>query len=137
MAGNPNVALVQRWFEAAAAGDLQTALTALSPALRYYGYDTKGEAREFRDRDDFFAMCMQAVAQTDEFTTEIVRALPVGGTLVMVHVRAHRRAKQSRDTVDDDLVIAFRVEDGHITHGIDLCGPALIDFWKRNGHART
>lgn len=76
-------------------------------------------------------MCLQAVAKTDEFTTEIVQALPVGDSLVVVHARAHRRAAASQETVDDDFVIALRIENGHITHGIDLCGPTLLDFWKR------
>jgi ketosteroid isomerase-like protein len=128
-----NVELVRRWFEAAATGDVQTALSILSPALSYYGYDFTGEARQFADRDDFFAMCMQSAARTDEFTTEVVNAFPVGRTLVMVHARAHRRARESREAVDDDFIIAFRVHDGQITHGMDLCGPELLDFWKRNG----
>lgn len=131
MTENANVALIKRWFEAAAAGDTESVLEILCPTLRYYGYDHKAEAREFRDRDDLLAMCMQAVAETDEFSTEIVRAFPVGETLVMVHARAHRRARRSQETVDDDFVLVFRIEGGQITHGVDLCGPALLDFWRR------
>jgi ketosteroid isomerase-like protein len=131
MTDDPNVALVRRWFDAAAAGDVERTLGMLAPGLRYYGYDRSGEAREFRGRDDFFAMGMDAVAHTDEFTTELVHVLPVGETLVMAHARAHRRARRSGETVDDDFVIAFRIDVGQITHGIDLCGPALLEFWRR------
>jgi ketosteroid isomerase-like protein len=133
MKEHPNVALVRRWFEAVAAGDLQTAVAVLSPGLRYHGCDDKGEARQFRDRDELFAMFLRAVAQTDEYTNAIVDALPVGETLVMTHVRAHRRAKHSGESVDDDFVMALRIEHGQITHGADLCGPAFVDFWRRNG----
>jgi ketosteroid isomerase-like protein len=129
---NPNVTLVRRLFSSWTAGDAPTAVSILSPQIRYYGYDHKGTAREFSDRDDFFAMVIQAVTQTDEFTNELVQAFPVGETLVVAHVHARRRAKKSQEAVDDDFVIAYRIENGQITHGIDLCGPALVDFWKRN-----
>ena len=135
MTENPNVALVHRLFSSWAAGDATTAVNILSPQIRYYGYDHKGTAREFRDRDDFFAMVMQAVAATDEFTNELVQAFPIGETLVVAHVHARRRAKKSQEAVEDDFVTAYRIENGQITHGIDLCGPALLAFWKRNAAA--
>jgi ketosteroid isomerase-like protein len=135
MADHPNVVLIRRWFEATAAGDLQTAVETLSPTLRYYGYDATGERREFRNRDDLFATYMQVITKTENPTTRLVQALPVGDTLVMAHVRVHRSAKQTRDTVDDDVVMAFRIENGQITQGVELCGSAIIGFWKRNGAA--
>ena len=72
---------------------------------------------------------------TDAFSTDLVAAYPVGDTLVMAHVHAHRRSRQSQETVDDDFIMAFRIENGTITHGMDLCGPRLLDFWKRNAAA--
>jgi ketosteroid isomerase-like protein len=128
---HPNVALVRSAFESVASGDMQTALNVYSPGLHYYGYDTTATPREFGSRDEFFGMVMEAMSYTDEFATELVQAYPVGESLVMAHVRAHRRARQSQETIDDDFVMAFRIEDGHITHGFDLCGPALLHFWSR------
>src|SRR5688572_33080670 len=115
---------------------MQTALNVYSAELRYYGYDTKATPREFGSRDEFFGMVMEAMSLTDEFTTELVQAIPVGDSLVMAQVRAHRRARNSQETLDDDFVMAFRIDDGQITHGLDLIGPSFVGFWRRASGAQ-
>lgn len=130
MGEHPNVALVRSAFESVASGDMQTALNVYSPDLKYYGCDTTATPREFGSRDEFFGMVMEAMSLTDEFTTELVQAIAVGDSLVMAHVHAHRRARESQAVLDDDFVMVFRIDDGRITHGLDLIGPSFIEFWK-------
>ena len=130
MTEHPNVALVRSAFEAVAVGDMQTAFDVYSPDLKYYGYDAQARPREFASRDEFFGMVMEAMSYCDEFDTTLREAFAVGDSLVMANVHAHRRARDSQKVLDDDFVMAFRIANGRITHGVDLIGPAFIEFWQ-------
>jgi ketosteroid isomerase-like protein len=131
LAEHPNVGLVRSGFEAMAAGDMEAVIGMYSPELKYYGYDATARPREFASRDEFFAMVMGAMSYCDEFSMDLVNAYPVGDSLVMAHVHAHRRSRESQETIDDDFAMVFRIDDGQVTHGVDLIGPAFVDFWRR------
>lgn len=131
MSEHRNVALVRSGFAAMASGDMQTVLGLYSPDLKYYGYDASARPREFGSRDEFFAMVMEAMALCDEFSMELVNAYPVGDSLVMAHVHAHRRSRASGEALDDDFAMVSRIDDGQVTRGVDLIGPAFVGFWQR------
>jgi ketosteroid isomerase-like protein len=128
---HPNVALVRRGFDAMASGDLETAFGLFSPALRYYGYDATGTPREFRDRDEFFGMVLEAMSLMDEFVTELVEASAVGDSLVMAHVRGRRRVRGDERTETFDFAMVFRIEDGRATHAMDMIDARAEEFYKQ------
>jgi hypothetical protein len=126
-----NVALVRNGFEAFDKGDVQAAIDLFSPDVRYYGYDATGHAREFEGRDAFFAMVIEATSQMDENETEFLDAVAVGDSMVMARVRGHRRVRESQDTLDTEFVMVFRIEDGKVTHGLDMVDREAEEFYKR------
>ncbi|MBI2169566.1 MAG: hypothetical protein HYU28_08720 [Actinobacteria bacterium] len=73
------------------------------------------------------------MAACDEFTTELVKAYPVGDSLVMAHVRGHRRARETGEVLDNDFVMAFRIEDSQVTAGCDLIDRSTEEFFVRLG----
>jgi uncharacterized protein len=137
MGEHANVALVRGGFEAFDKGDIQAAIDLFSPDVHYYGYDATGHAREFEGRDAFFGMVLEATSQMDENVTELLDAVPVGDSMVMARVRGHRRARGSQDTLDTEFVMVFRIEDGKVTHGVDLIDRDAEEFYNRLGTGVT
>ena len=135
MTEHPNVALVRSGFEAMAAGDVESVMQMYSSDLKYYGWNAQAEQQAFTSRDEFFAMVFDAMSHCDEFAMDLVNAYAVGDSLVMAHIRAHRRARDSRRTLDDDFAMVFRIDDGVVTHGVDMIGPSFVEFWKEASSA--
>jgi ketosteroid isomerase-like protein len=117
---HPNVEFIRRGFEALVAGDLETTTNQFSPSLEYYGADEFGRAKKMHSRDDLFGVLLAAMGRFDEYNNELVDAYAVGPELVMTHVRLHRRRRTTGEVLDTDIVMAFRVQDGVITRGVDL-----------------
>ena len=134
-ANHPNVDFVRRGFEALAAGDFDTAINQFSPELKYYGGDQYGRSREFGSRDEFFGMALEAMSLNDEFTNEVLDAFAVGESLVMVHVNGHRRSRATQEVLDIDYVMVLRIEDGVITHGVDLIDARAQSYLARLARA--
>ena len=134
-ADHPNVELVRRGFEAMAAGDIEGTLAMFSPDLRYYGGDGTGGSREFSSRDDFFGMVLELMAQNEVFTDELIDAYAVGDEIVMAHVRGHRQAP-GQEPLLFDYVMAFRVHDGVVTHGVDVFDSDAEEYMVRATAAR-
>lgn len=97
--------------------DIDTVLSMYSPDLKWHGGNEFGAPTDFESRDDFFGMFMRSFEVFDESTMELVDATPVGDSLVAAHVRAHRRVRDTQQVADFDFVMAFRVENGQVTHG--------------------
>jgi uncharacterized protein len=134
MGDHPNVALIRQGFEALASGDIDTVLNMYSPDLKWHGGDEHGTPTDFGSRDDFFGMFMRSLEIFDESTMELVDATPVGDSLVAAHVRAHRRARDTQQVADFDFIMAFRVENGHVTHGVDLLDGDAEDYFAALKH---
>ena len=130
-ADHPNVEFVRRGFTALEDGDIDTAISQFSPDLLYVGSDQFGRVREFRSRDEFFGMVLEAMALHDEYSNDVVDAYAVGDSLVMVHVRGHRRARATGEVLDTDLVMSLRIDDGVITHAFDLIDARAEDYLRR------
>ena len=133
---HPNVDLVRHGFEAMAAGDLDAVINLYSPDLKYYGGDQYGRSREFASRDAFFGMLAEAIALNDEFSTELVDAFAVGDSLVMAHVRGHRRSRATQEILETDFIMAMRIEDSVVTQGVDLIDGIAESYWARLASAR-
>lgn len=67
--------------------------------------------------------CCKRWERFDQYDLEVVDAYAVGDQLVMAQVRLHRRRRTDRKVFDTDIVMAFRIEDGAITRGVDLSIP--------------
>lgn len=130
VADHPNVALVRRGFDALASGDVSTVLNMYAPDLKWHGGNEFGTPTDFESRDDFFGMFMRSLELNDESTMELVEAMPVGESLVMAHVRGHRRARATQRVADFDFVMAFRIENGAVTHGIELLDRDAEDYFE-------
>jgi ketosteroid isomerase-like protein len=128
---HPNVELVRRGFAALAVGDVEAAMNQYAPDLRYVGSDQFGQMHECGSRDEFFEMVVEAMALHDEFTNDVVDAFAVGDELVMVHVLGHRRSRASGESLDTDLVMALRVQDGVVTRGVDLIDSRAESYFER------
>lgn len=128
---HPNVEFVRRGFSALADGDVETAIAQFAPDLHYVGSDQFGTLRQFTSRDEFFGMVLEAMGLHDEYSNEVVDAYAVGDSLVMVHVRGHRRARDSGEVLDTDLVMSLRIEDGVVTHAVDLIDARAEDYLRR------
>lgn len=63
--------------------------------------------------------------------SSVVDAYAVGDSLVMVHVRGHRRARATGEVLDTDLVMSLRIDDGVITHAFDLIDARAEDYLRR------
>jgi ketosteroid isomerase-like protein len=130
-ANHLNADFVRRGFEALAAGDVNGAINQFSPDLKYYGGDQYGRSREFGSRDEFFGMALEGMALNDEYTNEVVDTFAVGESLVMVHVHGHRRSRATQEVLDTDYVMVLRIEDGVITHGVDLIDESAQSYFAR------
>lgn len=128
---HPNVALVRQGFEALAAGDLDTVVAQFSPSLQYYGADESGGMSEFASRDELFAMLIEAIGLNAEYSNELVEAVAVGESLVMTHIRGHRRLRDASDGLDFDYVMALEITDGVITAGVDLVPSEARAYFAR------
>ncbi len=130
---HPNVELIRRGFNALAEGDIATAVAQFSPQMSHYGADQLGRTREFGSADDLFGMMLEAMALNDEYRNELVDAFAVGDSLVMAHIRGHRRAKYTQAVLDFDYVMVFRIEGGQITRSVELLGTEAESFFARLG----
>lgn len=129
MSDHPNVVLLRQGFDALASGDINAVLNMYSPDLKWHGGNEFGTPTDFESRDDFFGMFMRSFELNDESTMELVDAIPVGDSLVTAHVRAHRRSRDTQQVADFDFVMAFRVENGQVTHGVDLLDRDAEDYF--------
>ena len=131
MKDHPNVELVRRGFAALAAGDVEIGASLFAPDVTYFGGDQFGRFREFGSRDEFFAMVMEAMALNDEYSNDLVDAYAVGDSLVMTHFRAHRRSRATGEVLDTAYVMVLRIEDGVVTHGVDLIDGDAAAYFGR------
>ena len=129
MAEHANVTLLRQGFAALASGDIDAVLRMYSSDLKWHGANELGTPTDFDSRDDFFGMFLRSFEIFDESTMELVDATPVGDSLVAAHVRAHRRARDTQQVADFDFVMAFRIEDGQVTHGVDLLDRGAEDYF--------
>ncbi len=125
-----NVELVRRGFAAYDAGDLDTVIEMWHPDVVYHGWSVDGERKEFRGRDAFFGMLMEAVTKLDENKQDLVSITPVGDEIVMCQLRGHRRAKGSSETKTYDFVMVLRLQDGQVIHGSDMADSKAESFWR-------
>ncbi len=125
-----NVELVKKGFAAYDAGDLDTVIAMWHPDVLYHGFNAEGERAEYRGRDAFFGMLIQAGALLEENVNEIVSAQPVGDEIVVVQVRGKRRAKGDKETTFIDYVMVLRIENGQVTHGTDMVDSKDEAFWR-------
>jgi ketosteroid isomerase-like protein len=128
---HPNVDFIRRGFAALGTGDIDTATNQFSPSLEYYGADELGRPREMHSRDELFGVLLAAMARFDQYDNELVDAFAVGEELVMTHVRLHRRRRTTGEVFDTDIVMAFRVEDGVISRGVDILDSAAEAWFGR------
>lgn len=131
MKDHPNVELARRGFAALAAGDVEIGSSLFAPDLTYFGGDQFGRFRKFGSRDEFLGMVMEVMALNDEFSNDLVDAYAVGDSLVIAHFRAHRRSRASGEVLDTDYVMVLRIEDGAVTHGVDLIDGDAAAYFGR------
>lgn len=130
-ASHPNVAIVQKAFEALAAGDVATVLNGYSPELAYFGADQFGRFRSFDSRDEFFGMVMEAMVSHSLFENQLVDAYAVGDSLVMAHVRGRREPADGGDPLSFDYVMVLRLEEGIVTRATDLIDASAEQYFSR------
>jgi uncharacterized protein len=127
---HPNVVLVRKGFEAFDKGDLQATIDLYAPDVQYSGYEATGHRREFTSRDELFGMFMEVMAVMDEMETELLDAYAVGDSIVMTRVRGHRRVRATKEVLDTEFVMVFRIANGQVSHGVDLIDENTESFYK-------
>ena len=128
---HPNVELVRRGFEAMAAGDLDAVINLYAPDLKYYASDLDGRPRVFASRDELFGLVAEAMVLDDEHSNELVDAFAVGDSLVMAHIRGHRRSRATQEILEMDYIMALRIDDGVVTQGVDLIDAVAESYFAR------
>lgn len=128
-----SVAIVRAGFAALADGDMETVIAQWDPDVVYWGYDANGQPKEFRSRDEFFGMVLQAAGRWEAFTNELVEAYPVGPELVMCHLRCRRKAPGQAPFVFDAAQI-LQITAGRIVRAAEIVDSGTRAFYGSEAH---
>jgi ketosteroid isomerase-like protein len=112
---------------------VEAVISQWDPDVVYWGYDENGQPKEFRSRDEFFGMVLQAAATWETFTNELVEAYPVGPELVMCHLRCTRKAP-AQDPFVFDVAQMLQLREGQIVRAAELIDSRTRSFLDSKAH---
>jgi ketosteroid isomerase-like protein len=127
---HPNVTLLRHAHEALDRGDAEGFMALFDDKVRWYGTDLNGDS-VIMTKEMMLRNTAEMVADLEESSSTPVGYEAVGDDLVVIKVKARRKAKGDEKAVEADFVTFYRLENGRVTLGGDVAPKVLEDFWRR------
>jgi 4-carboxymuconolactone decarboxylase len=96
----------------------------------YHGMGIDGVDRDFRGREAILGLLADTRDVMDEMFDRLVAVYPAGDDLAIAHVRAHRRAARTGETVDGDYALVAQVHNGLVVRGQGMPSADYRAFFR-------